>query len=150
MRTRTTRSKGRVRTHVHWLIIAVAHVAALCCVDNQPLADPELNTRLLEEQLRSLGLYAAHTLGDGNCLFRALSDQFYGTPARHLQLRKDICDWIENHRQRYEPFCEDERGLSVHLQCMRQQGVWHPSTGPPLYLARNSIVTCHRHLRWPP
>lgn len=100
MRTRTTRSKGR------------------------PLADPELNTRLLEEQLRSLGLYAAHTLGDGNCLFRALSDQFYGTPARHLQLRKDICDWIESHRQRYEPFCEDERGLSVHLQCMRQQGTY--------------------------
>ncbi|KAL4070160.1 hypothetical protein V8B97DRAFT_1871712 [Scleroderma yunnanense] len=100
MRARTTRSKGR------------------------PLADPELNTQLLGEQLRSLGLYAAQTLGDGNCLFRALSDQFYGSPARHLQLRKDICDWIENHRQRYEPFCEDERGLSVHLQCMRQQGTY--------------------------
>ncbi|KIJ64353.1 hypothetical protein HYDPIDRAFT_175683 [Hydnomerulius pinastri MD-312] len=100
VRTRTTRSKGR------------------------PLADPEHNTQLLTEQLRSLGLYAAHTLGDGNCLFRALCDQLYGSPAHHLQLRKDICDWIESHSQRYEPFCEDERGLSAHLRCMREQGTY--------------------------
>ncbi|KAG8215479.1 hypothetical protein J3R82DRAFT_9110 [Butyriboletus roseoflavus] len=90
----------------------------------RPLADPEQNTQLLTEQLRSLGLYAAHTLGDGNCLFRALSDQLHGSPSYHLQLRKDICDWIENHSQRYEPFCEDERGLTAHLRCMREQGTY--------------------------
>ncbi|KAF8553262.1 cysteine proteinase [Imleria badia] len=100
MRTRTTRSKGR------------------------PLADPEQNTQQLTGQLRSLGLYAAHTLGDGNCLFRALSDQLYGSPSHHLQLRKDICDWIETHSQRYEPFCEDERGLTAHLRCMRERGTY--------------------------
>jgi OTU domain-containing protein 3 len=86
------------------------------------LSDPAQNTQLLTEQLRSLGLYAAPTLGDGNCLFRALSDQLYGTPSHHLQLRKDICDWIEAHQQRYEPFVEDERGLEVHLRCMRENG----------------------------
>jgi OTU domain-containing protein 3 len=72
---------------------------------------------------RALGLYAANTLGDGNCLFRALSDQLYGSPSYHVKLRQDICDWIESHKQRYEPFVEDERGLDVHLRCMRQQGV---------------------------
>ncbi|KAI6118954.1 hypothetical protein EDD16DRAFT_1584177 [Pisolithus croceorrhizus] len=41
-----------------------------------------------------------------------------------MHLRRDICDWIEHHRQRYEPFCEDERGLTVHLECMRQQGTY--------------------------
>ncbi|KAH7924401.1 cysteine proteinase [Leucogyrophana mollusca] len=100
MRSRTTRSKGRI------------------------LSDPAQNTQLLTEQLRSLGLYAANTLGDGNCLFRALCDQLYGSPSQHLQLRKDICDWIESHSQRYEPFCEDERGLSAHLRCMREQGTY--------------------------
>ena len=77
---------------------------------------------MLNAQLRALGLYAAPTLGDGNCLFRALSDQLYGTPAHHLQLRAEICNWIEQHKERYAPFVEDERGLDHHLSCMRQQG----------------------------
>lgn len=63
-------------------------------------------------------------MGDGNCLFRALSDQLYGSPSYHLKLRQDICDWIDSHKQRYEPFVEDERGLDVHLRCMRQQGTY--------------------------
>ena len=88
------------------------------------MSDPAANTKLLSEQLSALGLYAAPTLGDGNCLFRALSDQIYGSPSKHLLLRDEICDWIEAHRQRYEPFVDDERGLDVHLQCMRQPGAY--------------------------
>ena len=88
------------------------------------LSDPEHNTQQLTAQLRSMGLYPAHTLGDGNCLFRALSDQLYGSPSYHLRLRKEICNWIETHAQRYEPFCEDERGLAAHLRCMREQGTY--------------------------
>jgi OTU domain-containing protein 3 len=84
------------------------------------VADPGQNTQLLSEQLQALGLYAAPTLGDGNCLFRALSDQLHGTPSYHLRLRSEICDWIAKHKQRYEPFVEDERGLDVHLDCMRE------------------------------
>ena len=100
---------------------------------SQALADPAENTQSLNEQLRALGLYAAPTLGDGNCLFRALSDQLYGTPAHHLKLRQDICEWIETHKERYAPFVEDERGLDYHLACMRQQGECMPS---PLTSAR--------------
>ncbi|EKM52843.1 uncharacterized protein PHACADRAFT_261495, partial [Phanerochaete carnosa HHB-10118-sp] len=100
LRSRTTRSRGKA------------------------LADPAENTQNLNEQLRALGLYAAPTLGDGNCLFRALSDQLHGTPSSHLKLRQDVCNWIESHKQRYEPFVEDERGLDVHLRCMRQHGTY--------------------------
>ena len=88
----------------------------------QAIADPAENTQMLNEQLRALGLYAAPTLGDGNCLFRALSDQLYGTESYHAKLRTEVCNWIEAHKRRYEPFVDDERGLDVHLQCMRQQG----------------------------
>ncbi|KAH9943653.1 cysteine proteinase [Amylocystis lapponica] len=100
LRSRTTRSKGKA------------------------LSDPAENSQLLTEQLRAMGLYAAPTLGDGNCLFRALSDQLYGTASSHLKLRQDICSWIESHKARYEPFVDDERGLDVHLQCMRQPATY--------------------------
>ncbi|KAI9435441.1 hypothetical protein H4582DRAFT_1969401 [Lactarius indigo] len=88
------------------------------------LSDPDANTQQLTEQLGQLGLYAADTTGDGNCLFRALSDQLYGTESRHLQLRKDICDWIQSHSVRYAPFVDDERGLDVHLSLMRQPATY--------------------------
>ncbi|KAG1751772.1 hypothetical protein EDB19DRAFT_2000585 [Suillus lakei] len=117
VRSRVTRSKGR------------------------PITDPEQNTQLLTEQLRSQGLYPAQTVGDGNCLFRALCDQFYGSPSQHLQLRKDICDWIESHAQRYQPFCEDERGLSAHLRCMREQGTYggHLELSAFAHFARRNV-----------
>ncbi|KAG6891766.1 hypothetical protein C0992_006187 [Termitomyces sp. T32_za158] len=83
-------------------------------------ADPAL----LATQLRALGLYAADTLGDGNCLFRALSDQLYGSPSRHADLRQRICDWIARHHERYEPFVDDDRGLETHLRCMREHGTY--------------------------
>ncbi|KAF8063988.1 hypothetical protein FPV67DRAFT_1697873 [Lyophyllum atratum] len=103
VRSRTTRSsKGRLLTST----------------------DPAASTALLTTQLRALGLYPADTIGDGNCLFRALSDQLYGSPSRHMELRGQICDWIEKHRERYEPFVEDERGLETHLQCMREHATY--------------------------
>ncbi|KAI0826496.1 hypothetical protein BC628DRAFT_236010 [Trametes gibbosa] len=116
MRSRTTRSKGK------------------------PIAtNPEENSQMLNAQLRQLGLYAAHTIGDGNCLFRALSDQLYGTPSYHLKLRQDICDWIEAHKERYAPFVEDERGLEHHLSCMRQQATY----GGHLELSAFAHMTKH-------
>lgn len=64
-------------------------------------------------------------MGDGNCLFRALSDQVHGSESRHAPMRKDVCDWIADHKSRYAPFVEDERGLDVHLRCMRENGDFH-------------------------
>ncbi|TFY74971.1 hypothetical protein EWM64_g9042 [Hericium alpestre] len=105
------------------------------------LSDPTENTQQLTSQLRQLGLYAANTLGDGNCLFRALSDQLYGTEGYHLQLRRDICDWIEKHKTRYEPFVEDERGLDVHLQLMRQPATYggHLELSAFAHMARRDV-----------
>ena len=128
VRSRTTRSsKARVRSAIY----APSSPDSLIPQPSQLLSDPTENTQQLTQQLRALGLYAADTLGDGNCLFRALSDQLHGTPSYHLRLRQEICDWIAAHKSRYEPFVEDERGIDVHLQCMRQQG---SSTFLPLHI----------------
>ncbi|KAF5329656.1 hypothetical protein D9619_009192 [Psilocybe cf. subviscida] len=64
----------------------------------------------LSTQLSMLGLYAAPTIGDGNCLFRALSDQVHGSASLHAEVRKQVCDWIEAHGERYEGFVEVDEG----------------------------------------
>ncbi|KAI0061312.1 cysteine proteinase [Artomyces pyxidatus] len=112
-----------------------------CGAHAQLLSDPAQNTLQLTSQLRQLGLYAADTIGDGNCLFRALSDQLYGTDSHHLQIRSDICNWIEAHKSRYEPFVEDERGLDVHLSLMRQAATYggHLELSAFAHMARRDV-----------
>ncbi|KAK1227876.1 hypothetical protein PQX77_009119 [Marasmius sp. AFHP31] len=114
-RTRATRSTGKA---------------------NLLTSDPSRNTELLNNQLRSLGLYAAPTLGDGNCLFRALSDQYYGSPSKHHQVRRDVCDFIEGNPERYEGFVDIDEfgdagarkgkggGLKAYVAGMRQNAVY--------------------------
>ncbi|KAI0314059.1 hypothetical protein OF83DRAFT_1165358 [Amylostereum chailletii] len=105
------------------------------------MGDPEQTTQQLNDQLRQLGLYAADTVGDGNCLFRALSDQFYGSDAHHLQLREDICDWIEENKMRYEPFVEDDRGIDAHLRLMRSAATYggHLELSAFAHMARRDV-----------
>ncbi|KAF9022831.1 cysteine proteinase [Hymenopellis radicata] len=95
---------------------------------NKLVTDPLSSTPLLTSQLRSLGLYAAPTLGDGNCLFRALSDQYYGSEGMHGKVRQDICDWIDAHRERYEGFVDVDEfgkgGMDGYLRGMRQNATY--------------------------
>lgn len=53
-------------------------------------SDPETTERMLNTTLKGLGLYASKTVGDGNCMFRALSDQVWGNDNRHLALRQEV------------------------------------------------------------
>jgi OTU domain-containing protein 3 len=85
----------------------------------------DTNNQKLNATLKSLGLYAADTVGDGNCLFRALSDQYYGSPSKHLELRAEICDFIAENKDEYAPFIENEKGIDHHLANMRQTGGSH-------------------------
>jgi hypothetical protein len=49
-------------------------------------------------------------VGDGNCLFRALSVALFGTEAQHAAIRAQTCDFLKNNRTKYyDPFGELER-----------------------------------------
>lgn len=42
---------------------------------------------------------------DGNCLFRALSDQLLRDHGRnHVEVRQDVCDFIEGHTDEFKMF----------------------------------------------
>lgn len=87
------------------------------------LDDPEQVERDLNAQLKRMGLYAANTTGDGNCLFRALSDQLYGHSARHAQLRQETCDHLAARPEKFAGFVDD-KPFDQYIKLMRENGTY--------------------------
>lgn len=78
-------------------------------------------------QLAKKGLYAFEIMGDGNCMFRALSDQYYGDAGKaHASVRKTIVDYLRAHPDDFKVFieCEGEETWEQHLARMSQDGVF--------------------------
>ncbi|KAJ9478813.1 OTU-like cysteine protease [Pseudozyma hubeiensis] len=87
------------------------------------LDDPEQVERDLNAQLKRMGLYAANTTGDGNCLFRALSDQLYGHSARHAHLRQETCDHLAARPDKFAGFVDD-KPFDQYVKLMRENGTY--------------------------
>lgn len=54
--------------------------------------------------LEGLGLYASQIQGDGNCLFRALSDQLYGNQNEAKAIRADVVQHMRDNSYHYKSF----------------------------------------------
>ncbi|EPQ30701.1 uncharacterized protein PFL1_01602 [Pseudozyma flocculosa PF-1] len=87
------------------------------------LDDPAQVEKELNEQLKLMSLYAANTTGDGNCLFRALSDQLYGFPTQHARLRQETCDHLAAHADRFAGFVDDQP-FDAYVRLMRENGTY--------------------------
>lgn len=70
---------------------------------------------------------------DGNCLFRALSDQlFYDYGHNHEEVRSDVCDYIQANEEELTAFLvldedeedEDAANFEAYVSSMRENGNW--------------------------
>ncbi|KAI9668063.1 MAG: hypothetical protein M1821_000883 [Bathelium mastoideum] len=102
--------------------------------------------------LGALGLYAARIKADGNCLFKALSDQLYGEQTHHQAIRTQTIEYMENNKDYFKQFLrvepgggtrrnpkrktaaesstalpsakEVDRAFNAHMKTMAQGGTW--------------------------
>ncbi|EGG00290.1 uncharacterized protein MELLADRAFT_118089 [Melampsora larici-populina 98AG31] len=104
-------SKGRARTRASGLKL---------------IQDPKDDDKLLKEQLGKMGLYLSNTMGDGNCLFRALSDQSFGHEDLHDRIRQEVCDYLERNVEKYKDFVDtdEEESWETRLMEMRKLGTY--------------------------
>jgi OTU domain-containing protein 3 len=61
---------------------------------------------------------------DGNCLFRAISDQLEGDEKFHRKYRQDAYDFIEQNKEQYAPFIEDDETIDQYLSDLIKDGIW--------------------------
>jgi OTU domain-containing protein 3 len=80
--------------------------------------------KLFDAQLHPFGLRLKSIPGDGNCLFRSISDQLSGSDVDHSLYRAVACQEIEEHLDVYAPFIGTEEQAKRYLQSMKQSGTW--------------------------
>ncbi|AAF14829.1 putative ubiquitinyl hydrolase 1 [Arabidopsis thaliana] len=81
----------------------VPHVPRInCYIPN--LNDATLDHQRLLQRLNVYGLCELKVSGDGNCQFRALSDQLYRSPEYHKQVRREVVKQLKECRSMYESY----------------------------------------------
>ncbi|PVH83529.1 OTU-domain-containing protein [Cadophora sp. DSE1049] len=70
-------------------------------------------------ELAGVGLGAKNVEGDGNCLFRALSDQLYGHQHMHKQIRAKVFAYLKENPKDFKPFHNVETEGGVRRNEMR-------------------------------
>nr|BAK02979.1 predicted protein [Hordeum vulgare subsp. vulgare] len=78
--------------------------------------------RRLLDRLVLYGLVELKVNGDGNCQFRALSDQFYRTPEHHRFVRQQVVNQLESHPEIYAGYVPMD--YRDYLMKMPKNGEW--------------------------
>uniref|UniRef100_A0A7N0RDZ4 ubiquitinyl hydrolase 1 n=2 Tax=Kalanchoe fedtschenkoi TaxID=63787 RepID=A0A7N0RDZ4_KALFE len=81
-----------------------------------------LDHQRLLYRLQMYQLVELKVQGDGNCQFRALSDQFYRTIEHHEFVRQQVVDQLKSNREVYEGYVPME--YSDYLEKMSRNGEW--------------------------
>eukprot|EP00177_Eucheuma_denticulatum_P001843 GFKZ01003289.1.p2 GENE.GFKZ01003289.1~~GFKZ01003289.1.p2 ORF type:complete len:424 (+),score=65.08 GFKZ01003289.1:555-1826(+) len=84
----------------------------------------ELDIESFSRLLEGSGLTIRDVSNDGNCFFRAVSDQLYGTEDYHMKLRERACNYLSLHKEHYRFFVDDEQSFEDYVSDMRKDGVW--------------------------
>mmetsp|Transcript_23689 Transcript_23689/g.30839 ORF Transcript_23689/g.30839 Transcript_23689/m.30839 type:complete len:345 (-) Transcript_23689:642-1676(-) len=79
---------------------------------------------LFDRQLQEIGLRVIESQADGNCMFRSIADQIEGSQHSHRHFRQGIMNFINEHREDFEPFMEDDEKFDAYLSRMCKDGEW--------------------------
>jgi len=74
--------------------------------------------------LASIGLKVERARGDGNCLYRAVSLQMYGTQQHHAAVRAAVAGYMRIEAEYFEPFVECPDGFQAYVDSVATDGVW--------------------------
>mmetsp|Transcript_105475 Transcript_105475/g.304890 ORF Transcript_105475/g.304890 Transcript_105475/m.304890 type:complete len:487 (-) Transcript_105475:4055-5515(-) len=77
-----------------------------------------------DAQCALLGVRVNVVKGDGNCMFRSIADQLEGNPQEHATYRDAIVQYINDRREDFEPFMEDDEKFDAYIARMGRDGEW--------------------------
>ena len=78
--------------------------------------------QLLRRRLDGIGLRENEVDGDGNCQFRAIADQLYGSSDRYAEVRANIVEHLRSNSSRYSAF--EPESYDAYIENMGRDGTW--------------------------
>ncbi|KAK8970258.1 hypothetical protein KSP40_PGU019129 [Platanthera guangdongensis] len=85
-------------------------------------SEASLDHQRLLQRLNAYGLFEVKVSGDGNCQFRAVSDQLYGSPEHHKHVRKEVVKQLKQFRSAYEGYVPMK--YKKYRRKMAKSGEW--------------------------
>lgn len=79
---------------------------------------------LLGQRLSFLALRMVEMADDGNCQFRAVSHELYGTQDHHLRVRAGAVAYLRAHEADFAPFVGTSADFEAYLRRMTQSKQW--------------------------
>lgn len=80
--------------------------------------------RQIENSLAKISRRIDQISGDGNCLFRALSKEVFGSERFHCWLRNRIVDFMADNSPLFDQIRINDETMEAHLRRMRADGIW--------------------------
>ncbi|KAJ3697200.1 hypothetical protein LUZ61_000905 [Rhynchospora tenuis] len=100
---------------------SIPHVPRInTCIPNYN--DASLDHERLFQRLNMYGLQEVKVSGDGNCQFRALSDQLFRSPEYHKNVRKEVVRQLKDFRTLYEGYVPMK--YKKYCKKMAKTGEW--------------------------
>jgi hypothetical protein len=112
--------------------------------EKEEAEEARLGAKRLDDRLASMGLRRCVQNGDGNCQFRALAHQLFGSPSLHMLVRHMITAHLATRgREDIEVLFASPRDYDRYVKGMTRDGTW----GDELTLrAAADCLGCHIHV----
>jgi len=86
--------------------------------------DEDGDFKSFRQQMEMQGYKIKDVMGDGNCLFRALADQFNGDDKMHGKHRKDVVQYMQQHKDDFAPFLDETVTFEKYLEHLSSNGIY--------------------------
>ena len=77
-----------------------------------------------KKHLESLGYFIREVEGDGNCLFRSVSEQMEGNENNYNEYREKCVEYMKENKDSFSPFIEDDEPFDKYVERMSEDKEW--------------------------
>ena len=83
----------------------------------------EIDEQILEE-LKKIGYSIKEVKSDGNCLFRAVSEQLEEDENNYKNYREICVDYMNNNQDEFIPFLDEDEPIDKYIEKLTKDGEW--------------------------